>query len=123
MLPNAVLLSPRLSAGAKILYALLRHYARQAEACYPGRERPARELPASARSLSHYLDELRAARLVTVQRRGQGKTNVYWLAPVPDAPARRLLAGAGLEDDPWESAAGVASGAAAGESDGQDLPF
>jgi len=103
ILPNVVLLSPQLSAEAKILYALLRHYARRDEACYPGQERLARELPAGARSLSRYLQELQTAHLVTVQRRGQGKTNLYWIEPLTDPTAGALLPREKGEDDLWDA--------------------
>ncbi len=40
-IPNFILESSELSAGAKLTYAMLLKYARELDQCFPGQERPA----------------------------------------------------------------------------------
>jgi hypothetical protein len=82
-LPNAVLLAPGLSRDAKLLYAVLLHYARQAGSCYPGRDRLQAALGCGHHQLAAYLRELEAAGLVARRRRGPGRTTLYTLRPLP----------------------------------------
>ena len=91
MMPDAVLLSPRLTPGAKLVYEQLLHYARQSGACFPGQATLARHLPASERAVRNWLRQLAAHRLITIERRGQNRTNRYWIETLTDAQSRRLL--------------------------------
>ena len=90
MLPNVVLRSAQLDATAKIAYALLRDYARQERCAFPGMLTLAARVPTTKRSLQYYLQKLTAMGLVTVERRGQGKTNRYWIEPLSAATRARL---------------------------------
>lgn len=83
MLPNAVLLNGHLSLGARLFYAVLVHYARQTEECWPSQPRVAVNLGVSERSLRTYLRELEDCRLVRTVAR-PGRSNVYRLS-MPDA--------------------------------------
>jgi hypothetical protein len=72
-----VLRDPRLSLGAKALYALLKSYAWQDSTTHPGVKRMCRDAGCSDRTLKKFMDELVDAGLIEVKRRGQGKTNLY----------------------------------------------
>jgi hypothetical protein len=93
ILPNLVLHSPRLCPGAKLAYALLRHYAWQDGSCFPGQERLAAQVPCSRRALISYLHELQALGLITIQRRGRTRTNVYLLESLDSLPVFAALSG------------------------------
>jgi hypothetical protein len=89
IMPNAVLRSPRLGAAAKVAYALLRDYARQERVAFPGRRAVCARIPTSPRTWHRSLKALVALGLVTVERRGLGKTNRYWIEPLtPELLAR-----------------------------------
>jgi Helix-turn-helix domain len=85
--PRAILLARGLSRDAKLLYAVLLAYAWQAGNCFPGAERLKEDLQCGINQVTHYLQELERAGLITVRRRGQGKTNVYTLHDLPSSPA------------------------------------
>jgi hypothetical protein len=89
MLPRTVLLAKGLSRDAKLLYAVLLAYAWQAGSCFPGADRLQEDLGCSINSVTKYLHELRLVGLLTIQRRGQGKTNVYTLHDPPAAAPER----------------------------------
>jgi hypothetical protein len=78
-LPNCVLISPSLSNAGKVLYALLRLYARQSGHCFPGQERLAASLGFRTRHVRRLLDELKALGLITWERPDKNSTNRYWL--------------------------------------------
>jgi hypothetical protein len=90
MMPDAVLLSPRLSPGAKLVYEQLLHYARRSAACFPGQATLARHLPATERTVGTCLRQLAALGLITIERRGWQKTNRYWIETLNDALIQRL---------------------------------
>ena len=75
--PNCVLENNKLSAGAKLTYAMLLKYAWQNDYCFPGQERLAKDMGAGKRSVVRFMAELEEHGFVTIKRRGQGKTNVY----------------------------------------------
>ncbi|MDF2434882.1 MAG: hypothetical protein JWP44_4513 [Mucilaginibacter sp.] len=79
MLPTIILRGRGLSAGAKVAYGLLLHYAWQAGSCFPGQSRMAEDLETTRQAVGRHIAELVAAGAVIVRRRGQGKTNVYVL--------------------------------------------
>ena len=75
--PNFILESKELSAGAKLTYAMLLKYAREMDHCFPGQERLAEDMGHGRRSVIRYLSELERADLITIRRRGQGRPNLY----------------------------------------------
>ena len=77
--PNFLLRSGKLSAGDKMTFAMLLSYAWHDDFCFPGQERLAADLGLSDRSVRTHLSSLETHGLLTIQRRGQGKTNVYEL--------------------------------------------
>jgi DNA-binding transcriptional ArsR family regulator len=90
ILPNPVLLSPQLGNAEKVLYALLRHWARQKQACFPGQDTLSAALGYGERHTRRLLAALEAAGLITIQQRGERRTNLYWLEPLTDALCERL---------------------------------
>ena len=60
-------------------FAMLLSYAWQNDYCFPGQERLAKDLGLSDRSVRTHLKSLEAIGLLAIQRRGQGKTNIYEL--------------------------------------------
>jgi len=77
--PNYVLVSDRLSPGAKLTYAMLLKYAWQNDRCFPGQERLAKDMGVTDRSVRTYLHELETHRFVGIKQRGLGKPNLYEL--------------------------------------------
>lgn len=77
IMPNVVLLDPRLSVGAKVTYLALRYYARQDEFCWPGQGGLASKLGVTEKTLRGYIAELVDLKLVAAKRRGRGETNFY----------------------------------------------
>src|SRR5450631_419291 len=77
--PNFLLKSKKLSAGDKMTFAMLLSYAWQNDFCFPGQVRLAQDLGLHERNVRRHLKSLEAIGLLSIQRRGQGKTNVYEL--------------------------------------------
>jgi len=75
--PNFILESKQISVGAKLVYAMLLKYARELNECFPGQDRLAEDMGATRQSVNTYIKELREVGLITVQRRGQGRPNLY----------------------------------------------
>lgn len=75
--PNFILESKELSLGAKLTYAMLLKYAREDDECFPGQDRLGDDIGTSRQSVNTYIKELRDASLVTIRRRGQGRSNIY----------------------------------------------
>jgi biotin operon repressor len=75
--PNFILKSGDLSVGAKVTYAMFLSYAWHNENCFPGQERLAEDMGMSRSRVTEFVGELERAGFITIQRRGQGKTNVY----------------------------------------------
>ena len=76
-LPNFVLREPALSVGAKLTYAILLSYAWHNDHCFEGQDQLAVDVGLSRSRVSQLFTELENIGLVTIQRRGQGKTNLY----------------------------------------------
>jgi hypothetical protein len=76
--PNVLLRSP-LSANAKVVYAQLLSYAWTNDRCYPGQERMAEDLGSTKSTVNRAILELQETGWLDVERRGQGKTNIYTL--------------------------------------------
>src|SRR5260370_2726727 len=81
-LPNFILTDKKLSAYAKLSYALLLSYAWQKDSCFPGQERMSNDLGVSRQYLSKALKELQDSNYISVERRGLNKTNVYTILSV-----------------------------------------
>lgn len=79
-LPNAILFAPNLSPASKTLYLLLINYAGNKSYCWPSQSKLATDLGVSTKSIGRWLDELTSHGLITTRRRGQTKSNVYYLA-------------------------------------------
>jgi hypothetical protein len=77
--PNVVLRDKRLSANAKVVYAQLLSYAWSNDLCYPGQVRMADDLGSTKSTVNRAVIELEQAGWVEIERRGQGKTNLYLL--------------------------------------------
>ena len=75
--PNFILKDPKLSVGAKVAYAMFLSYAWHNDSCFPGQERLADDMGMSRSRITEFIGELERAGLITINRRGQGKTNIY----------------------------------------------
>ena len=75
--PNFVLKKEGLSPGAKVTYAMFLSYAWHNNYCFPGQERLSKDIGVTRPRVTQYIGELESAQLVTITRRGQGKTNLY----------------------------------------------
>ena len=75
--PNFILKDSSLSVGAKVTYAMFLSYAWQNDHCFPGQEKLAADMGMSRSSVTAFIGELETVGLVSIQRRGQGKTNIY----------------------------------------------
>ena len=76
--PN-VLLKSKLSANSKVVYAQLLSYAWSNDHCYPGQERMADDIGSTKSTVNRAVIELQETGWLEVERRGQGKTNIYTL--------------------------------------------
>lgn len=77
--PNFLLKDPTLSANAKVVYSMLLSYAWHNNLVFPGQERMADDLGTSQPTIARAIQELETHGWLDVQRRGQGKTNLYVL--------------------------------------------
>jgi hypothetical protein len=76
-LPNFILKDPKLSAGAKVVYAIFISYGWHNDFCFPGQDRLAKDMGMTRPRVTQLVGELEQAKLITIERRGQGKTNIY----------------------------------------------
>lgn len=79
VVPNFLLNSSTVSAGAKLTYVMLLKYAWEKDFCFPGQVKLAEDMGVSERYAHGCIKELEKARLISVTRRGQGRSNVYKL--------------------------------------------
>ncbi len=77
--PNYVLDSHKVSAGAKLTYALLLKYAWENDYCFPGQDRLAADMGISRQTANKYIQELQEKDYIQIKRQGQGRPNVYTL--------------------------------------------
>jgi DNA-binding MarR family transcriptional regulator len=77
--PNFVLKSNKLSPGDKLAFAMLLSYAWQNDFCFPGQKRLGEDMGLDERNVRRHLKSLETHGLLSIQRRGQGKTNIYEL--------------------------------------------
>lgn len=75
--PNFILRNPSISVGAKVVYAMFLSYAWHNSLCYPGQTRLANDIGMTQPRVAQLIAELEEAGLVAIERRGQGKTNIY----------------------------------------------
>ena len=89
MVPNHVLVSEKISPGAKLAYAMLLKYAWQNDYCFPGQETLAKDMGVTERSVRTYLQELEAEKFIGIKQRGLGRPNLYELNLVPSGTDRK----------------------------------
>lgn len=77
--PNFLLRDPNVSANAKVVYSMLLSYAWNNNLVFPGQERMAEDIGSSQPTIARAIKELEEQGWLEVQRRGQGKTNLYVL--------------------------------------------
>src|SRR3954454_21790615 len=77
--PNYLLKDPTVSANAKVVYSMLLSYAWNNSYVFPGQERMAEDIGISQPTIARAVKELEDQGWLEIQRRGQGKTNVYIL--------------------------------------------
>ena len=75
--PNFILRNPDLSIGAKTVFSLLLSYAWHNDYCFPGQDKLATDIGMSRPSVNAFIKELETCELLTIDRRGLGKTNFY----------------------------------------------
>jgi len=75
--PNFILKDSNLSPGAKVTYAMFLSYAWHNDSCFPGQDRLAEDMGMSRSRVTEFVGDLEQAGLISIQRRGQGKTNLY----------------------------------------------
>jgi hypothetical protein len=85
-LPRAILYNPKLTDSARLLYAILLDYAWNNDYCFPGQKALSDKTAWDERTVRRHMQTLLNTGLVTIQRRGQGKTNIYKL----DLTVRKL---------------------------------
>jgi hypothetical protein len=73
-----------LSAGAKVVYAVLCSYHQMFDDVFPGRTRLSEDTGISKRQLVEHMKNLVDCGLLLMERRGLNKTNVYTLLRWPD---------------------------------------
>jgi Mn-dependent DtxR family transcriptional regulator len=77
--PNFILRYPKLSMGAKVTYALFLSYAWNDDFTFRGQDRLAADMGMSRSRVSTFTSELVKSGLMSIKRRGLGKTNIYSL--------------------------------------------
>jgi DNA-binding MarR family transcriptional regulator len=77
--PNAVLRSGDISAGAKLVYALLLSYAWHNDFCFPGQDRLAEDIGIARGTVNRHVKELSDKGFLKIKRLGQGRANLYEL--------------------------------------------
>jgi hypothetical protein len=85
-LPRAILYYPKLTDGARLLYAVLLDYAWNNNYCFPGQKALSDKTAWNERTVRRHMKTLLSTGLVTIKRRGQGRTNIYEL----DLTVRKL---------------------------------
>ena len=75
--PNFILKNSEISVGAKVTYAMFLSYAWHNDSCFPGQDRMAEDMGMSRSRVTEFTGALERLGLISIQRRGQGKTNIY----------------------------------------------
>jgi hypothetical protein len=76
-IPNSIVIDSAISTGAKVTYAMFLNYTWNNDSCFPGKSRLADDIGFSRTRVTRCIAELEKAGLITIQRRGQGKSNLY----------------------------------------------
>ena len=79
MVPNAIQNDPDLQLGEKAVYAQFLQYAWHHDYCFPSQDRIAKNLGVSRTLVTKFVAGLAKKGLLTIERRGLGKTNFYTL--------------------------------------------
>lgn len=79
IIPNRVLTDPEITPHEKVLYALLRHYARQDGHCFPGQGRLASQVRCTRQHVNLMIKRLGTLGLITVEGQGTGFRCLYWI--------------------------------------------
>ena len=82
-IPLFILANPTISPQGKVVYGLLLSYAWQKGSCFPGQERLADDMGRDVTNIRTYLKELKEKELVSYEKRGFAKTNLYIIEKVP----------------------------------------
>ena len=82
MYPNAIQNDPNLELGEKAVYAQFLQYAWHHDYCFPSQDRVAKNLGITRKSVNKFVAGLAKKGLLTIERRGLGKTNIYTLHAV-----------------------------------------
>ena len=77
--PNVIQNDPDLELGEKAVYAQFLQYAWHHDYCFPSQDRIAKNLGVSRTLVTKFVAGLAKKGLLTVERRGLGKTNFYTL--------------------------------------------
>lgn len=88
--PNEVIEEDDLSPQAKMVWIEFWKFAYSGGGVFPGMERIANDLNYSKKTARKYRKELEEAELLKTERRGQGRTNIYYLY-VPDVDLEREM--------------------------------
>ena len=75
--PNFILDDPKLSLGAKVVYSKFLSYAWHNSFVFPGQDTLAEAIGLTQGRVSQFIKELQTAGFIEINRRGQGKTNIY----------------------------------------------
>ena len=78
--PNFLFKNSGLSMGAIVVYSKFLSYAWHNDFCFPGQQRLADDLGMGVASINRFVKELEQSALIEIERRGQGKTNIYKIA-------------------------------------------
>src|SRR5258707_15644327 len=89
--PNHLLVSTKISPGAKLAYAMLLKYAWEKDFCFPGQERLGNDMGVTDRSVRTYLQELEREHFIAIKQRGLGKPNLYELNLAGSAADRKIF--------------------------------
>ena len=79
MYPNVIQNDPNLELGEKAVYAQFLQYAWHHNYCFPSQALVSKNLGISQSRVSEFVTGLQKKGLLTIERRGQGKTNYYIL--------------------------------------------
>src|ERR1700693_3737744 len=77
--PNVIQNDPNLELGEKAVYAQFLQYAWHHDYCFPSQDRIAKNLGVSRTLVTKFVSGLAKKGLLTIERRGLGKTNYYTL--------------------------------------------
>ncbi len=100
-------LDPPIGPAPRVLLRIYDHHTREAESCWPGRERLAKLLQCSPATITRANTELEEAGYISRSRR-MGSSNLTYIEQVNSDPelqefAKHILSGKAAEDYDWEN--------------------